>query len=827
MIFKKRMWLIGLLACPLLVAPLGCGSKGGAAPPAEDKGDTGAPNTGKPDAGAATEQTPTKISDIKEGEKSVTIAGQLSILSSSDSQAGAMMTRGIGPTRDAATCPTYNVFCVTYEDTPQAAKGDLNDQCEFNVTLKNASNVAFGCFIRQGTKTLGTMAVESQDETAMNGDAKQSEALSFSKDAKLGTISFNPDTGSAVIKKEQIQSADGSKEIPLLKVEAPKESIVDFSGTWKIAAIEAAKLPEGYEALCAPGQDQEQNQDSTSQESKCNGPEDGMTLFIKRFDGKAFKPSEACVASLKNWDRAASTCDGVASDKDAYGVAIWQSEEAFKACGSYLGFRNEEAKAFARIDFSAGLSDSLKDGGYALSTEIGDLKISDGWKFADAVSTRDVYGNCRFENGQSRCDDLLGAKEGKPQAFIDFNQKCATICKSGDACDPRYSAAEDNQVELANLRCYAEYFDHYGRQIVQQASAASCLVKPRFNFDAGKADDFIIKGGPSLAATQHVFERFEYTGATSGSFTQSNEFMIGVPVKIENGRPVTPVSSSVKREVVMSAEEIKQFCAEHKDDPMCKNQGGMTPEEMKAFCEQHKTDERCKGMNNCPNGQCNQQGGGMSPEEMKNFCDANPQDGRCQGMSTECKDGKCSQQGGMSPEEMKALCEKTPQDERCKGMNNCPNGQCNQQGGGMTKEEMDKICKADPKDTRCNGMNNCPNGQCNQQGGMSPEERDRICKADPKDARCNGNGQGNGNGNGNGQGQPPQVNENNKAFGYMIACRAVEKWVMTFKFSKENPGVIMTDYKSRTEIIDGRAECRDNAANFRQSSQSMFKMIKQ
>ena len=132
------------------------------------------------------------------------------------------------------TTATYNLYCVTFEETPKACKGDIAGAGDFSFACEGFVGRAFGCFLRDGVKTLG--AVEFGED---------SQLLAGSGDLVFNMV-YNSETGSikAEIDKEK-SSALSDEALAAYKdfLDNNKTTMADLTGNWEIKP-DCSKNPE-------------------------------------------------------------------------------------------------------------------------------------------------------------------------------------------------------------------------------------------------------------------------------------------------------------------------------------------------------------------------------------------------------------------------------------------------------------------------------------------------------------------------------------------------------------------------------------------------------
>ena len=469
----------------------------------------------------------------------ITISGQLALENSST--AAALALDGLNATGDVALTD-LKVYCVSFSFPPKAGTGTVDASGNFSLSIE-ANDVAVGCFILKGTQTVATMTFENSDTKNVNGETQSDSRLAFSGNTNMGKIALDTATGKAKASVANFKSA----------VKAFSGNGFDFTGNWTLKA--STDLPEGYQTACAPN-------------TKCDGPEEGERVFLKRIVGKR---GEAEVSA----------------------ASIWSSEDAFKACGSRLGFSNAEAKAAAGVDFSAS---GVTEGAFTWSPG-----WVDGWKYTGAVTQRpmrdcgpynlngiEVF-RCKatasgvnfWEVSLNSRDSGCKLADGTPAKIEDWSKVNWTsgncdgtfdkipalkVCRSagtysGNAisCQNIGGAMNDNmsaafqpsgtvtrtEVEVGascsdsrlgtmqQLQCYADYYFQKSRD----EGAAKCVRDVELNWGAPSPDKFVMRAnGPTRAREQHLMGLVNYTSANTAALRDEKEYFRGFPVEDKDGR---------------------------------------------------------------------------------------------------------------------------------------------------------------------------------------------------------------------------------------------------------------------------------------------------
>ncbi len=219
----------------------------------------------------------------------------------------------------APTLDSIEMFCVTFEETPRAAKSDFDATGKFSLTIPK--NVNFGCFVNDKVthKTLASVVVEAA--AGGLGSGGQS-ALAISGSLDLGNLTIG---------------ADGTIKIPQAKLDSVKAVAT--------AGIVADDLNSATYVMTCQASGNDQN-DAQCKQDIADGNKES-TVFLRILKGTA--------------------ADGHA----VLGLGVWQDEATFTACGGFDMTADEVAKIKSKdgIDltqvsagvFTIGANCSLKD----------------------------------------------------------------------------------------------------------------------------------------------------------------------------------------------------------------------------------------------------------------------------------------------------------------------------------------------------------------------------------------------------------------------------------------------------------------------------------
>lgn len=465
-------------------------------------------------AASTTSSSSTTSSDI-------TISGKMSATSSSARQVvsnGRLIESGAGG-QSAVDISTYKASCVTLSTSPTAGTGSFDSAGKFSVTITNGKGAKVGCFILDSTESVvATMVFKDSSKKSMSGSSSTSSSTALSDDADLGDLTLDLDTGKVEVDTSKIVTASGASAVATTTVSA---DAFDYSGNWKIGEYANATTEEKKLYQTTLCDDTHKKADGTD----CNGPPKDMTIHLKRVTGKA--------------------SDGSA----AFGLMLWESEDAFKACSGggsdrYLGQTFASVKTGTGIDFT---DSGLKGEAFTFSSSVtisnASQTLTDGWKASGAtaqwdqrncVPTSDNGHKCTDGAGKTRTDYGGGCKvtsTGKPLQIqgddwsnvtwsscsnsadattgITTNTCTGTFNSSGITCTNKYkedtgfdystvssivsrgalcSSINSTLYPVVQLQCYANYYHQY----VQQAQSRSgCYKDVRFNYAATTPANFL------------------------------------------------------------------------------------------------------------------------------------------------------------------------------------------------------------------------------------------------------------------------------------------------------------------------------------------------
>jgi len=502
-------------------------------------------------------------STTESGSSDLTISGSLSI-SGTDSSGALALSKGfegnLGLTSFDVTAADLSIYCVTFTLPPAAGTGEVSADGAFSLNIANGKDASVGCFILNGTTQLGTIVFEDPSEKDLSGGAASADKTAFSGNANLGAISLDLETGKAVV--------DLSKVEVTKKVDASAGAAFDFTGTYKITAGGLTQ-PTGYTAPCTRVAGQQGND--------CHGPSEGEPVYFRRIAGKSTEDGKD-VFGVMAWESKArhvacgeklgmsyadaktnAKVDLSASGVDE-GAFTWSAGfvDGWKKTGATAKFARPVVKPIT-VNGVDGLAEGLytnsganyvgfefrpandKEGGCkdasgkpvigknidwsSVNVQVSaPAEIAPGTKIyksqsknADGSIVCTFIGG-RFTKGASATDILgevsgtfteLAWAQGQQRKQPAANQACATV-EASDA--------------LEGARCYADSLEDAARQ-----SQDACVRRLNFNWGAKTVEQFLgANNGPTKAFGEHLFEKFRYDSASSGSFRMEEERFQGL-----------------------------------------------------------------------------------------------------------------------------------------------------------------------------------------------------------------------------------------------------------------------------------------------------------
>jgi hypothetical protein len=457
----------------------------------------------------------------------------------------------------------YTAVCATTTSPVLYGTGTVGADGKFSVSIVGGAGQPMSCFLvdSAGDK-VADFLVEDTASKDLNGKSERTSTMTPSGNLDMDTVTFNPDTGEATFPKSNI-----STEISTTVA----SSVFDPTGAWTIGSVDFT-LPSGVKALCTQAQEDAHT---------CNGPKDGMTIYMKMWTGTKTTGGDA-----------------------VYGLQLWQSQASYNTCGGKVGLSTAQ-KTSIGVDFSANgaadaeftfpssvtFNDSIV-GGTSSPT------LTDNWIMSTAVTQYDLFpgcesvasvtldskvytnawrcgpdGNGRYNIGLGGgCTDSAGKKvqvsnwtgiscpggpttisagiysqncsgnttisgvstavtctnkwavvnsSNVPLAAVSFDYNSMTKIASGVLC----TDATLNPYPMARLRCQADYYYRSGLS----ESRDNCMPRVNMDWSATSATDFIHKDFRPSGLV--FFEQYKPFGdGSGGAMTTRQEHYDGAQV---------------------------------------------------------------------------------------------------------------------------------------------------------------------------------------------------------------------------------------------------------------------------------------------------------
>lgn len=479
---------------------------------------------------------------------------------------------------------TYTVKCVTTTPPIETGSGSIASDGKFTVSISGAKNQPIACYlVDAGGTRQADFIISDASHTDLNGQNQVSGTASYTKDASLGTVSFDPNSGEVTVPKANISAALASEV-------ASTTTVFDPSGVWTIGVLDFS-LPAGVNGPCT-GQN-------------CKGPPDGQALYLKMWQG------------LKTSD-----------SSKVFGLQLWESAAKASTCGGKVGLTSA-IKSSIGVDFSAnGAADSpfvfassVSSFHDQVSGTTGTVNLTNNWKMNTATTQWNITPNCgprdisigsvnytnawmcgpdsgakyqaqlgggcqdssgnpvNLENwGAITCGAMTVSSEGirevncsgtatinsTPTAVtcknkwavtdssfsvltssgVNFDWSSMTQIPTGTPCSSISTATNSSQI--AQLQCYAAYYDRSGMR--QESSA--CLPQIDMDWSASSAANFV-KVDDIRPSGLIFFEQFmPLSDGTGGSMVTRQEHFDGVHVNGDswvNCRIVETGALSIKK----------------------------------------------------------------------------------------------------------------------------------------------------------------------------------------------------------------------------------------------------------------------------------------
>lgn len=258
----------------------------------------------------------------------------------------------------------YTVTCATATTPVLYGSGHVAANGSFSVDIIGAASQPMSCFLVDSSgNRAADFIISDSAKKDLNGANQVTGTAVFSKNANMGTITFDPNSGEVTVPASQIAA---SVETPTAVNSIPP---FDPSGAWTIAAVDFP-LPAGVKGPC--------ENSGGGQHNDCQGPPKGQNIYLKLWKGRQ-----------------------VSDSADIYGMQVWESAAQFGTCGSKIGL-TPTIKTQIGVDFSA---NDAADDTFTFATSVtgfhdeatnstGTVNLTNGWQMDTATTQYDINPNC-------------------------------------------------------------------------------------------------------------------------------------------------------------------------------------------------------------------------------------------------------------------------------------------------------------------------------------------------------------------------------------------------------------------------------------------------
>jgi hypothetical protein len=523
---------------------------------------------------------------------SLTLAGTLAlsggslVTTSSYLQQNATMMMDLTPA--AVTATDLHILCLTLSIPPSSGEGDVNSDGTFSFSIPGGKGKKLGCFIVNKvdpTTVYGTMVFKDTTKTDLSGSASTTESATFAGSVDLGSFTFDLDSGEAVIDVADITSTEGTDVLDDTVVASG--SAFDVTGEHLIAAVTTAEKAafDPLNTMAGP---------CTSKADGCDGPPEGQIIYLNRVagtdaDGNAAygmvgwnSKAEyvACgstigttVAKIKTdtgIDFAAAETAGQSFADFTYSSTVLLEGQTIPLTDGWKAACSNQSKcAKAKHPVQAGgpVTVTFTSGTYS-------GKVLNGWSQLDSSNRRNVSlnggciitstgkpiqindwqnvspGSCDSEStvGSATISTGGAAMTFKRNVCHNTYNSTAITCSNEYASDASFDwgaittyynlgtycasplGSAGNARDLAQLRCYAEYYDQEIRR-----NATGCTQNIRTNYNATTPADFISSGNDKPDSNFFANLLTYAPDGSSASLREEHEDYRGVPVADSNG----------------------------------------------------------------------------------------------------------------------------------------------------------------------------------------------------------------------------------------------------------------------------------------------------
>lgn len=300
-------------------------------------------------------------SSASSGSSAVSVSGTLSLSSTIQSMQKLTSMSVNGDSENSVLAlSSYSVVCSTSTVPPLSATAQVNTDGTFSLNIDGAVGQPMSCVLidSDGTKKADFL-IKNDSNKDMNGKSDRSAMITPTKDLKMGSVEFDPDSGEVTVSSTSISDSIASTAV---------SSVFNPTGAWTIGGVDFS-LPSGVRSTCTQAE---------SNSGSCNGPPDGQQIYLKLWSG-------------------VKTADA----SPIHGLQVWDSEAGFNACGGKIGLPSS-VKSEIGVDFS---SNGAADSTFSFATSVtnfldqvtsttGTVTLTDNWKMSTATLQHSVNPGC-------------------------------------------------------------------------------------------------------------------------------------------------------------------------------------------------------------------------------------------------------------------------------------------------------------------------------------------------------------------------------------------------------------------------------------------------
>lgn len=161
-------------------------------------------------------------------DSSLTLQGSLDV----SAAASLALAEGIDDKSFDLAASSYDIYCVTFEETPKACKATVTDNKfvkECSADGEELAGKSFGCFLRQDNVTLGSVAFDI-------GATENESSMALAAGKFIFNVSLSSDgTVTAVVDTENAENTAYAKKDT---VSGDKTTLASLTGEWELSCLE-------------------------------------------------------------------------------------------------------------------------------------------------------------------------------------------------------------------------------------------------------------------------------------------------------------------------------------------------------------------------------------------------------------------------------------------------------------------------------------------------------------------------------------------------------------------------------------------------------------